>query len=727
MSVQFLSAKPVWVLGKEEEPNYRVQFKAVCDSLDDAKICIATSGTYQLWVNGEFVSYGPARAGKDHFRMEKINIAPLLTKKRNTVIIEAAGYYCYSFYIMKQRSFLQAEIISGDKVIAATGKDFTARKNPNYIQKIQRYSYQRTFAESYNFSNPLDTFFTDETKGDEKLVITEDKKIIERKTPYPKFERISVEALHSGRVGKRTPEKYDFDRYIVNVGLGEDDNTGWKIDELDFFPEKEHKELCFAKDDKACTEEIESLRYNVYKVSHNATGVISFSVECEEDTTLCVTFDEIMTDEDVNPYRHELGNHICDIMFFNLSAGKHNIKTFEVYTMKYLQMAVLKGKAKVSNIELIEYKNPLNTVPQYKDKDIQRIVDAAVETYRQNAVDLFTDCPSRERAGYLCDSFFTARTEFALTGKNVVEESFLENFLHEDNFDRLPERMLPMCYPASQVESIYIPNWAMWLVVELNDHVKRTGKKDLSDKFKTKIYNLLEYFEEFENQDGLLENLDGWVFVEWSRANDKDLIEGVNFPSNMMYYLTLKSAGELYCDEALIKKAEGIKAEILAKSYNGKFFEDNQNPKTNGSLPTITEVCQYYAFFTGIATPETHKELFDRLVKDFGPERDASTCWPEVAPAAPFIGFYLRLQMLIDHGYKAEVVENIKGYFMGMVEKTGTLWEYMNTAASCNHGFASCVIYWLKECQIQDKTQYYKPYIKNKKPRSLKRGFFVLS
>lgn len=699
MATQFLKARPVWVQGMEKEPNYRVQFKAICDRYDDAEIRIATSGTYQLWVNGEFVSYGPARAGKDHFRMEKIDISRLLNKDKNTVIIEAAGYYCYSFYIMRQPSFLQAEIVSNGEAKVFTGRDFTARKNPYYIQKIQRYSYQRTFAESYNLSCPNDSFFIDDKDGNEVLAETEEKKIIERKTPYPRFERITAKPILSGSIKRQIPKEYSYDRYILNVGLGEEENTGWKIDELDFFPEKEHQELCFTADSEPGKEKISAFRYNAYEFDHNATGIISFSIECEEDTTICVTFDELMLDDNVNPYRHEIGNHVCDVMFFNLSAGKHNIKAFEVYTMKYLQVAVLKGAAKVGNIELIEYKNPFNTLPQYKDEEIQKIVTAAVETYRQNTVDLYTDCPSRERAGYLCDSFFTARTEYALTGKNVVEESFLENFLHEDDFDRLPKRMLPMCYPASQVESIYIPNWAMWFVVELRDFVKRTGKDEFSNRFKKKIYNLLEYFSEFENSDGLLENLDGWVFVEWSRANDEDLINGINFPSNMMYYLALKCAGELYKDESLIKKSEALKAVILEQSYNGEFFCDNANPNSDSTLPMITEVCQYYAFFTGIATPETHKELFDKLLKDFGPERDASVCYPEVAPAAPFIGFYLRLQILIDYGYKEEVVKNIKGYFIGMVEKTGTLWEYMNTRASCNHGFASCVIYWLKECE----------------------------
>jgi hypothetical protein len=34
-----------------------------------------------------------------------------------------------------------------------------------------------------------------------------------------------------------------------------------------------------------------------------------------------------------------------------------------------------------------------------------------------------------------------------------------------------------------------------------------------------------------------------------------------------------------------------------------------------------------------------------------------------------------------------------------MAEKTGTLWEHKNQAASCDHGFASYVAVMIKECQ----------------------------
>jgi alpha-L-rhamnosidase len=39
------------------------------------------------------------------------------------------------------------------------------------------------------------------------------------------------------------------------------------------------------------------------------------------------------------------------------------------------------------------------------------------------------------------------------------------------------------------------------------------------DALRPRVLHLLDYFKKFRNEDGLLEKLDGWVFVEWSDAN----------------------------------------------------------------------------------------------------------------------------------------------------------------------------------------------------------------
>ena len=74
--------------------------------------------------------------------------------------------------------------------------------------------------------------------------------------------------------------------------------------------------------------------------------------------------------------------------------------------------------------------------------------------------------------------------------------------------------------------------------------------------------------------------------------------------------------------------------------------------------------------------------------------------YPEIHPANAFIGNYLRLDLLDRYGYHDELYDNIKGYFEYMADRTGTLWELVSDNASCNHGFASHVIHWMKSLDM---------------------------
>ena len=76
----------------------------------------------------------------------------------------------------------------------------------------------------------------------------------------------------------------------------------------------------------------------------------------------------------------------------------------------------------------------------------------------------------------------------------------------------------------------------------------------------------------------------------------------------------------------------------------------------------------------------------------FGPNR-CEADYPHVGKAAPFIGYFLRLELLSLAGLKQEILSNIKSYYLYMAETTGTLWEFAAATASCNHGFASHLVY----------------------------------
>ena len=688
MDTFFKNAVPVWMKGREKKMHQRVQFKTVFDfSANQAvSLNLATSGIYHLYVNGTFVAYGPARAGKGHFRVDQWDLTKYVTAGKNTVVIEVAGYYVNSFYLLKAPSFLTAELSVDGTPIQWTGEHFTARINPFYIEKVQRYSYQRPMMEAYCMRNS-DSYLTDFLPGAEHPVPVCGGVYLPRCAPYPQFERICAEPIgKAGTVALIEPETYLRDRSITNINK---ELCGFPFEELTLCVTDACQRMQFTPADAFETGKLAANTYEIYKYPFNATGMVTLTVHCDAPVTLYALFDEVLLGQTVDYMRLECAN----IFRFELPAGRHSLTCFEVYTMQYLQLVAVGGSCTVEKLGMIEYKHPpVAKTIETTDPTIAKIVDAAIESYRQNSVDGFTDCPSRERAGWLCDSFFTSKVEFLLTGKNTIETAFLENFLHEDSFEGLPEGMVPMCYPSDVYDGLHIPNWAMFMVMELQARLARTGDNAFIQRFREKVFRLLDYFQQFENEDGLLESLPNWVFVEWSKANELTL--DVNYPSNMLYYAVLRATGQMYDAPELLEKAEKIKDVILRQSFNGKFFMDNAL-RRDGKLVfpnECTEVCQYYAFFFGIATKETHRDLLETLIRDFGPDRDLATCHPEIYPANAFIGNYLRLDILLEEGYYSTLLENIKGYFGYMAERTGTLWEHVGSTASCNHGFASYVL-----------------------------------
>lgn len=690
-------ALPVWQKGYKKEINHRLRFKTVLygEHSEGVFLKIATSGIYNLFINETFVACGPARAGKNHFRLDEYDITRFLGQSVSVIVIEVCGYNTNAFNIQNQESFVQIEIAENGQPIKWTGGfHFQAQINPYYYKKTQRYSFQRPMSEAYHYKNPDDFFRVDYVENAVEMECLEEKNIISRYAPYPMYEREMALPISKGNIGIVNPECYKSDRAWNNIG---EQLIGFKISELDVFPTQECQdfefvdlELINSKQEMVLTEK----QFAMYSFPRLCCGLLNAKIKCNAKTRIYILFDEILSDNSVNFLRLECANAIR----YDLDVGEHDLHLFESYTIKYVQFCVLFGDCRVENIEIIENKHP-SVEFQFDsvDEEMQLIVDAAIETYRHNAIDIFMDCPSRERAGWLCDSYFTARVERVLTGNNLIEKSFLENFLHEDSYDYLPDGIFPMCYPADHYDGNFIPNWNFWLVLELKDYLLRSSDKVLIENYRSKIEKLFDYFLKFENRDGLLEDLEGWVFVEWSKAND--FVQNINYPTNMMYYAALKAAGELYDNEVWICRAQNIKQKILEQSFDGEFFTDHAI-RTDDTLMNpgdITEVTQYYAFFCEIATPETHNELFDKMISDFGPGRKTNNIWPNVHFAAPFIGYYLRLEIMMRYGFHQDVYENIKGYFLNMAEQTGTLWEKADPFASCDHGFASYILYWLSQ------------------------------
>ena len=696
----FQSARPVWLTGLEKAKNLTVGFRAGFERPSGERVLLRATGStlYRIFLNGEFLGHGPARGPHGWYRVDELDLTAKLKPGLNLVAFEVAGYNVNSYYLLDQPSFLQAEIVSGANILASTGgagKPFEAALLGDRVQKVQRYSFQRPFSEVYHLAPGYDGWRKDAavSVSHTELSVQGPKSPLPRRVPYSEFALRSprrIVATGELKTGVEVDRPWK-DRSLTGVGaqLG-----GFPEKDLTTIPSLElqtigNARLAVADEPYAPAKPIavKAGRFQVVDFGVNLTGFLGAQIKCRQKTRLFFTFDEILSNGDVDWKR--LG--CVNIVAYELQPGLYDVETFEPYTLRYLKLLALEGDCEITGLRLREYVSPIPADVRFvaSDERLNRLFAAGVETFRQNAVDVFMDCPSRERAGWLCDSFFTARVAKDLTGRTLIERNLFENYSLPEKFAHLPDGMLPMCYPSDHNDGVFIPNWAMWFVVELEEYLARSGDRETVKALEPRLMKLLDYFKPFRNEDGLLEGLKSWVFIEWSKANE--FVQDVNYPSNMLYAEVLAAMGRIYGRPELLADAEKIRDVIRKQSFDGEFFVDNAL-RRDGKLRVTqnhSEVCQYFAFFFHVATPKTHAELWQTLVKDFGPQRKQTKAFQEVYPANAFVGNVLRLELLSRAGLSQQLLDESLAYQLYMADRTGTLWENDGAYASCNHGFAS--------------------------------------
>lgn len=677
----FQKATPIFPAGMQEEMNILTSFEAMTADLRGAVIHICAADFYRLYVNGQFVAFGPARAAKGYAREDLIDLSPYHCDDGNTIEIQVMHYRCGSFVSPLQPGFLLCEVEKDGEVLLATGCDFDCWLNFTREQKVPRYSAQRHFEEIWDLRK---------TRKQVPFEAVTSPEIIDRKAPYPHYEDILQQtAACRGELvfdAEITPHQYLYS-FAISDRWGK------------FSREEEvsHPFEWVQSHRQNLTDRQINLpgvfragEYAIFDLGQIETGFIALNGAAQEDADVVIAFSE-----DCPAYEFAFTNiRAHNVLEVTFPAGKQeHFLSLEPYVFRYAMVAVRSGSLTLNSFGVKTYIADVTSVqiPHIADKELRSVYQAAVRTYAHNAVDVYMDCPSRERAGWLCDSYFTAKTEYALFGETKVEDAFLENFRLFSGDERLPDGILPMTYPADiNDDDLYIPQWPMWYILEVEDYINNRAHRADAELFRDSINKLLAFYAQYENSDGLLEKLPGWNFVEWSKANG--WTQDVSYPTNFLYAQALESVYKIYGDEAYLQKANQIRKTAVEQSFNGTVFLDHSVRDENGILQRqedCSEACQYYAIlFAGIDLWDEKFAGLQPLVLDvFGAIRAEEH--PEIAEINAFIGAYLRLETLLQLKQYDLLLRDVKGLFGHMGKATGTLWEYRQPTGGRDHGFAS--------------------------------------
>ncbi|MGD0227054.1 MAG: hypothetical protein ABSF71_32405 [Terriglobia bacterium] len=532
--IAFRSAQPIWPQGREKEMNLWVGFRAVFEVPPGKHVYLRMAGCtfYRVYLNGEFHAWGPARGPKDHFRVDLWDITPLLVNGRNFVCVEVAGYNVNSFYVLDQPSFLQAEVATDSEVLASTagaGQPFEAKIFPERVQRVQRYTFQRTFSEVYHLE-PQSTLWREHADAPMEPVrcaVSAPRKYISRRVPFPDYAKRQPELVAAEgefKWGATPPKSLAADPSIPSAARIGPGLLGYTEAELAEIPYLELQKTETTRnnriDEPYVPDQPIRLGAGQFKTLDFGTvlpGFFGAHVTVRTPTKLYFTFDETLVEGDVDFKRLMCVN----VVAYSLAPGVYNLETFEPYGLQFLRLMILTGECEVDHVYLREYAASDIWTADFHASDgrLNELFRAGRECYRANALDTFIDDPSRERAGWLCDPVFSASAAPLLSGHTKVEKNLFENYLLPDHFPDIPDGVLPMCYPSDHIGGLFVTQWPLWFVIQLEQYLERSGDHEMVAGLRSRVLKVFDYFRPFQNADGLLQDLKGWVFVEWSKSN----------------------------------------------------------------------------------------------------------------------------------------------------------------------------------------------------------------
>ncbi|MBR6471548.1 MAG: hypothetical protein IKS83_07105 [Victivallales bacterium] len=633
---------------------------------------IAASGLYRLRINGEVVAYGPARSPKGYARVDELTLGPWLTKPQNRLVLEVVNYTSSRYYIPVTTPFFALALLAPDGSCESGPTGWQLHSLPFRDWNAPELTFQRDLMESYDLTLPGATEWYDGAVSELPLATAVPAEIpaqgwLSRGAPLPRLDTVyPVQRIGGGKLaclGKSTDDANDLRTRLEH-------DYQWQEGGL-------------------AQGEPES--YTYYDLGAERTGFWRFRITAETDCEVVLSWDEVPGPDGVFSIMR-FTRWAQYYIRLRLKAGETiAFESFEPYTARYAAVLQLHGHAKIEDLAMREYAFDRNQLlaefrepPADVDDELRLIYHAAVETFRQNTMDIFLDCPGRERGGWLCDSFFISRAAYLLTGSNALETTFLENFLLPEHFDTIPDGELPDCYPATEAELGFIPQWTLWFWIEMAEYMEQRGGRDFPRQYADHLQRCLAHFDSYRNEFGLLEGLPGWNFIEWSKS--QEYMDGCNFPTNMLYCKFLRIAAKWLDEPELASRAEAMRREILARSFDGQYFHDHAVRQEDGTLqtaPGTSEICQYYADFCGVID-ETQSEWQawrKRLLE--------TQSHPTLDGINMFIGRILRFERLAHAKMRTQLLDEIREHLGPMARLSGTLWEADNDQSSLCHGFAA--------------------------------------
>ena len=714
-------AVPVFLPGLSQEDNVQAGFiRTVCINKEqavDIQVYVTAATFYRMYINGQVAAHGPARAGKGDMRVDVVDVSKLVHAGENIFAFEVTShgnpFNSYSNEIVCCPGLLAVAIVSDNEIIDKTDETWRGVHLTQRRKYAERISHCRENAEIYDLDMTYEAWrVSHDICATQVQVFDWTYNLLPRGMSMPDLSRVGQprlvyyggayidENIEVERPWYENNHKAHFANVTEKPGL-----EYVKTVETALF--KGSKVEIKDKTLYATNIPQDKTVYLHYDFMENNVAFIGIDFETEYGGVIDIVHLENYGLWDCKEGKPLSTNPVTRL---HVPAGRFRFLTMEPALFRYVKLYFRgTGAFHINDLYALDYTYPdtLNGCFQCSDDDLNRLYMASRRTLKLNTLDIFMDCPDRERGGWLCDSPWTARAQAQMMGDSTVERAFIENFLRTDA-SATWHSFFPESYPGNKLPSTLcnsITTWSFWLMIELCEYTMRTNDTYLMYTYKDRVEAFVNGSLEIIGKSGLLENMP-CIFIDWSVANNTENTQPISTAANALYIKMLGDLGSLYGRKDWIDKSNIMKR-ILCDAL---LAASNDTPWSQPAIPDAmryedgkfylkgcySEAAQYLILWSDLFSnieltrkqQQTVSKIKDTTVKNMGiiPKFAPST---NVGGSNLFIGLCIRLDMLAKMGKYDVLLNELKAiYYPQLQEGPGTLWETrdIHTTSRC-HGF----------------------------------------
>ncbi len=570
---------------------------------------LSADNHYRLFVNGKYITRGPARGDISHWFFETLDISEYLQAGKNTIAAKVVNWGPKrSFTIFSQMtSFILQGDTDAEKMVNTSGESWKCIQNEAYSPKMVDWMTDRSTIDfGLYVGNPTDSIRADKYPWGWETTDFNDTKWLPAKWCDIAGGRDSQSAggiLYSGgklliprRVDLLKEEKVPFAGIRRSSGMEATDNfingTGSLI-----IPA--NKKVSILIDHG-----VETMGYPEMLVSGG------------KDAKIQAMYAENMIVKNHAPKgdRNDIeGKRMVGLKDVFIPDGGENrlFKPTYIRAFRYIQLDIetQNESLTIGKYDHISCNAPIELKAKFETNDslIDWMMEAGWRTASICAQDMLMSDAAYEQMQYTGDSRVHNLTLLTLSG----DDRLTRNALIQFDQSRIPEGLTYACYPNPF--HLIIPSYSLIWIDQVHDYMQWKDDKAFIAQFELGIYSVLDWFEKRMQPNGLVGKIDWWGALAWPPT----VYEGNCTLYSLHYAYTLRHAADIFeylgkTNQALDyrQKADRIckVVNLLCKNQDGFYTESPDNKQ-------VSQITNLLAILAEASIGDDAKQLMKKLLE----------------------------------------------------------------------------------------------------------------